>query len=46
MRDSDQIDVQSINLGYYEDMFLNSWNLHKAVSGDKYKKEKYFKVGA
>jgi hypothetical protein len=45
MRDSDQIDVQSINLGHYEDMFINSWNLHKAVTGDKYRKEKHFKAG-
>ncbi len=45
MRDSDKVEVQTIDLGHYEDMFIHSWKLYDFVKRDKYKKQKQFRLG-
>ena len=44
MRDSDLVEVQPVDFGYYEDFFLNSWRLYDIVKRDKYKKQRKMKV--
>ena len=45
MRDSDKVEVQTIDRGHYEDMFIHSWKLYDFVKRDKYKKQKQFRLG-
>ena len=40
MRDSNKVEVQHVDLGHYEDIFIKSWLLYDALKNDSYKNTK------